>query len=131
MFKQSGISLNLRTAVTSWSYNCFRVKWCIDYLNDHSHGFEALRHIFKTFHEAYTIFVKSREIFSTFCGLFLLLNTRRRRDFGRFSRNVNKYLFFFFDSQIFYEVLNIFPRLSYRLTFIMLNVGVADNLEFW
>ena len=131
MFKQSGISLNLRTAVTSWSYNCFRVKCCIDYLNDHSHGFEALRHIFKTFYEAYTIFVKSREIFSTFCGLFLLLNTRRRRDFGRFSRNVNKYLFFFFDSQIFYEVLNIFPRLSYRLTFIMLNVGVADNLEFW
>ena len=29
-----------------------------------SHHFEGLRHIFKTFHEAYTIF----------CGLFLLLN---------------------------------------------------------
>ena len=33
--------------------------------------------------------------------------------------------------QIFYEVLDIFPRLSYRLTFIMLNVGMVDNLEFW
>ena len=30
----------------------------------------------------------------------------------------------------FYEVLDIFPRLSYRLTFIMLNVGMVDNLEF-
>ena len=38
---------------------------------------------------------------------------------------------YFFDSQIFYEVLDIFPRLSYRLTFIMLNVGMVDNLEFW
>ena len=58
----------------------------------------------------------SREIFSTFCGLFLLLNNAMyRRDFG--------------DSQIFYE--DIFPRFSYRLTFIMLNVGMVDNLEFW
>ena len=64
----------------------------------------------------------SRETFSTFCGLFLLLNNAMyRRDFGRY----------FFDSQIFYEVLDIFPRLSYRLTFIMLNVGMVDNLEFW
>ena len=52
------------------------------------------------------------------------------RDFGRFSRYVNKYLFFFRFTDFFYEVLDIFPRLSYRLTFIMLNVGVADNLEF-
>ena len=40
-------------------------------------------------------------------------------------------IYYFFDSQIFYEVLDIFPRLSYRLTFIMLNVGMVDNLEFW
>ena len=38
----------------------------------------------------------SREIFSTFCGLFLLLNKAMyRRDFGRFSSYVNKYLLFF------------------------------------
>ena len=43
---------------------------------------------------------------------------------------VNKDLFFF-DSRIFYEVLDIFPRLSYRLTFIMLDVGMVDNVEFW
>ena len=55
VLKQSGISLNLRTVVTSWSY-CSRGKWRIDYPKDHSHRFEALRHIFKTFHEAYTIF---------------------------------------------------------------------------
>ena len=35
------------------------------------------------------------------------------------------------ESVIFYEVLDIFPRLSYRLTFIMFNVGMVDNLEFW
>ena len=57
-----------------------------------SHRLEALRHIFKTFHEAYTSFKVdsvseailevSREIFSTFCGLFLLLNNAmHRRDF--------------------------------------------------
>ena len=40
-------------------------------------------------------------------------------------------IYYFFDSQIFYEVLDIFPWLSYRLTFIMLNVGMVDNLEFW
>ena len=40
---------------------------------------------------------------------------------------------YFFDSKLFYEVLDhSFPRLSYRLlTFIMLNVGMVDNLEFW
>ena len=57
-----------------------------------SHRLEALRHIFKTFHEAYTSFKVdsvseaildvSREIFSTFCGLVLLLNNAMlRRDF--------------------------------------------------
>ena len=71
----------------------------------------------------------SREIFSTFCGLFLLLNKAMyRRDFGRFSRYVNKYLLFFRFTD-FSEVVDIFPRLSYRLTFIMLNVGMVDNLE--
>ena len=40
-------------------------------------------------------------------------------------------IYYFLDSQIFDEVLDIFPRLSYRLTFIMLNVGMVDNLEFW
>ena len=37
---------------------------------------------------------------------------------------------YFFDSQIFYEVLEIFARLSYRLTFVLLNVGMVGNLEF-
>ena len=40
-------------------------------------------------------------------------------------------VYYFFDSQIFYEVLDIFPRLSFRLAFIMLKVGMVDNLEFW
>ena len=79
---QSEISVNLKTFVTSWSY-CSRGKWRLDFLNDHSHRFEVLRHTFKTFHEAFTIFLSgqrieshevSREIFSTFCVLFLLLN---------------------------------------------------------
>ena len=43
---QSGISLNLRTVVTSWSY-CSRRKRGMNYLNDHSDRFKALRHIFK------------------------------------------------------------------------------------
>ena len=37
----------------------------------------------------------------------------------------------FLDSQIFDEVLDIFPRLLNRLTFIMLNLGMVDNLELW
>ena len=37
---------------------------------------------------------------------------------------------YFFDSRIFYEVLEIFARLSYRLTFVLLNVGMVGNLEF-
>ena len=40
-------------------------------------------------------------------------------------------IYYFFGSQISYEVLDIFPWLSYRLTFIMLNVGMIDNLQFW
>ena len=55
------MSLNLRPVVTSWSY-CSQGKWRIDYLNDPSHRIEALRHIFKTFHEAYTIFLSGQRI---------------------------------------------------------------------
>ena len=76
----------------------------------------------------------SREIFSTFCGLFLLLSFKQRDVLARFwsvFKVGEQVSIFFFDSQIFYEVLDIFPRLSYRLTFIMLNVGMVDNLEFW
>ena len=40
-------------------------------------------------------------------------------------------MYYFLDSQIFDEVLDIFPRLLNRLTFIMLNLGMIDNLEFW
>ena len=39
-------------------------------------------------------------------------------------------IYYFLQSRIFDEVLDIFPRLSYRLTFIMLNVRMVDNLEF-
>ena len=55
-------------------------KWRFDYLNDQCHRFEALRHISKSFHEVYVgsvseaILEVPREIFSTFCGLFHLLN---------------------------------------------------------
>ena len=72
----------------------------------------------------------SREIFSTFFGLFLLLNQAMyRRDFGQFFKVGEQVSIILFESQISYEVLDIFPRLSYRLTFIMLNVGMIDNLE--
>ena len=77
--------------------------------------------------------ISCREIFSTFCGLFflyLLNNAMYRRDLVGFQGRWTS-IYYFFDSQIFYEVLDIFPRLSYRLTFIMLNVGIVDNLEFW
>ena len=40
-------------------------------------------------------------------------------------------MYYFLDSQIFDEVLDIFPRLLNRLTFIMLNLGMVDNLELW
>ena len=75
----------------------------------------------------------SCEIFSTFCGLFLLLNNAMYgRDFGRFSRYIGEQVSVIFSShRFFYEVLDIFPRLSYRLTFIKLNVEMVDNLEFW
>ena len=40
-------------------------------------------------------------------------------------------IYYVLDSQIFDEVLDIFLWLPYRLTFIMLNMGMVDNLEFW
>ena len=74
----------------------------------------------------------AHEIFSTFCGLFLLLI--KRRDAGNilvsFQRRWTS-IYYFLDSQIFDQVLDIFPWLSYRFTFIMLNVGMVDKLEFW
>ena len=60
-------------------------------LNDPSHRFEALRHISKTFHEAYTsclsghrigsILEVSREIFSTLYPSFLLSNNAMQTGF--------------------------------------------------
>ena len=41
---------------------------------------------------------------------------------------MNEYLLFF-DLSIFYDVLDIFPKFSYPLTFITLNVRIVDNLE--
>ena len=131
---------NLRTVVTSWRY-CSRVKWHIDYLNDDSHRFEALRHIFKTFHVAYTILLSGQRIGSHIGSvswniqqILWLTSTFTKCDVGKISvsfQGRRTSIYYFFDSQIFYEVLDIFPRLSYRLTFIMLNVGMVDNLEFW
>ena len=80
--------------------------------------------------------------FVTYFFFYLLTNPMYRRDFGRFSRKdgsdsasrvkAGEQVSIIFSIQIFfYEVLDIFPRLSYRLTFIMLNVGMVDNLEFW
>ena len=45
---------------------------------------------------------------------------------------MNKYLYLlFFRFKYFLRSSRYFPRLSYRLTFVMLNVGMVDNLEFW
>ena len=65
-----------------------------------SNRFEALRHILKTFHEAYTFFfkwtayrkpywkclVKYSAHFVAYFFFYLLNNALYRRDFGRFSR---------------------------------------------
>ena len=80
----------------SWSY-CSRVKWRTNYLNDHSHRFEALGHIFKTFHEAYIIFLSGQRIGShmwkclvTYSAHLWLISSFKQRDIGeilgRFSR---------------------------------------------
>ena len=83
IFNQFGISLYLRTVVTSWSY-CSRGKWPIDYQNDQSSLFRgSYRHISKIFHLEYTRYVRVLRIgshigsalrnVSTFCGSFLSL----------------------------------------------------------
>ena len=63
-----------------------------------------------------------------------LISQFKRRDAGNilvsFQRRWTS-IYYFLDSQIFDQVLDIFPRLSYWFTFIMLNVGMVDNLEFW
>ena len=63
-----------------------------------------------------------------------LISQFKRHDAGNilvsFQRRWTS-IYYFLDSQIFYQVLDIFPRLSYWFTFIMLNVGMVDNLEFW
>ena len=110
---------NLRTVVTSWRYYS-RVKWRIDYINDHSQRSEALRHI-----------EVSREIFGTFCGL--IISTFKQRNIGKILVGFQgrwTSIYYFSNSQIFYEVLDIFPWLSHQLTLIMLNVGMVDNLKF-
>ena len=70
-------------------------------------------------------------IFSTFCGLFILLNNTMGVRFWSVFKVGEQESIIFSDSQNFNEVLDIFPRLSHRLIFIMLNVGMVDNLEFW
>ena len=73
----------------------------------------------------------SREIFGTFCGLFI--STFKQRNIGKILVGFQgrwTSIYYFFNSQIFYEVLDIFPWLSHRLTLIMLNVGMVDNLTF-
>ena len=124
--------------MTSWSY-CSREKWRIDYLNDHSHRFETLRHICKTFHEAYTIFSSGKRIESHIGSfswniqhILCLISSFKQHDVGEIlvgfqGRWTSIYNFFRFTD--FYEVLDIFPQLSYPLTFITLNVGIVDNLE--
>ena len=107
-----------------------------------SHRLEAVRHIFKTFHEAYITFLSgsvseailevSREIFSTFCGLFffyLLNNAMYRRDFGRFKVGEQVSIIFSFHS--FLRSSIYFSSIVISIIFIMLNVGMVDNLEFW
>ena len=69
----------------------------------------------------------SREIFSKFCGLFLLLNNAMYRRDVKVGEKVS---IIFSIHRFCYEVLVIFPRLSYRLTYTVLNVGKVDNLEF-
>ena len=66
--------------------------------------------------------------------ILCLISSFKQRDVGEILVGFQgrwTSIYYFFDSQIFYEVLDIFPRLSYRLTFIMLNVGMVDNPEFW
>ena len=73
----------------------------------------------------------SREIFSTLYRSFLLSNNAMQTGFWSVFKVVEQVSIVFSIHRFFYEVLDIIPRLSFRLTFIMLNVGMVDNLEFW
>ena len=57
-----------------------------------------------------------------------LISPCKRHDAGEIlisSQGSWTSVYYFLDSQMFNEVLDIFPLLSYRLTFIMLNVGIT------
>ena len=97
--------------MTSWSY-CSREKWRIDYLNDYSHRFETLRGIFVRLFMRHTQFFQvesvskailevSREIFSTFCALFLLLNNTMQAKIWSVFKVGEQVSIIFFDLQIF------------------------------
>ena len=77
---QSGISLTLGTVVTSWNY-CSRGKWQIRPAEFTVSRFSG---IFKDYFECCVSEAKLEvpcEIFSTFCGLFLLLNNTTQARF--------------------------------------------------
>ena len=96
-------------------------------------------HICKTFHEAYTIFSSGKRIESHIGSvswniqhILCLISSFKQHDAGKNlvgfqGRWTSIYYFFRFTD--FYEVLDIFPQLSYPLTFITLNVGIVDDLE--
>ena len=102
--------------------------------------FAALRHTSETFHEAHNFLTVLRigsHVGSALWNIqhiLWLIYSFKQHDGGeilvsfqgRWTR-----IYYFSDSQNFNEVLDIFPRLSHRLIFIMLNVGMVDNLEFW
>ena len=108
--------------------------------DDQSQRFEALRHISKTFCQAYIIFLSGERIRSHIGSALLnvhhilwLICPSKQRDVGEILVGFQgrwTSIYYFLDSQFSDEVLDIFRRLSYRLTFNMLNVGMVDNLEF-
>ena len=94
---------------------CSRGKWRIDYVNDHIHRFEALRHIFKTFYEAYTIVLSGPRIESHIGSvswniqhtLWLISSFifYTRRCIGKILVGFQgrwTSIYYFFDSQIFF-----------------------------
>ena len=96
----------------------------------------------KTFHEVYTIFLRGQRIGSLIGSvsgniqhiLWRISSFKQRNVWARFWSVIKvgeQVSIIFSIYRFFFEVLDIFPRLSYRLTFIMLNVGMVDNLEFW
>ena len=133
---QSGRFLNLETVVTSWSY-CSRGKWRIR----PEFTVSRISGIFRRLFMRHTNFLKVLRIGSRIGSalwniqhILWLISPFKQHDEGEILVSFQgrwTSIYYFFDSQIFNEVLDIFPRLSYRLTFIMLNVGMVDNLEFW